>query len=153
MNSANEKQKDFPVYIFRYHSCLPSVTQQKSVEALLIQHSPSAGATPSECVTANVEEHVACTCGCAIDAEECSPSQLFMDQECRCVCADDSARATCLSEGRYWNPVSCSCMCRNPSTFPTCPTGEDSGLLFRKIRNVYNTYIHVLYILLLYVVH
>ena len=91
----------------------------------MVRHSSSAGATPSECAVAKVEEHVTCSCGCATGASECSPAQTFMLQECRCVCSDDSARAACLTSGRYWNPVSCSCMCRNPSTFPTCPTGEN----------------------------
>ena len=39
------------------------------------------------------------------------------------MCSNDNERATCLSRGWYWNPTLCQCMCRNPLTFPDCPTG------------------------------
>ena len=86
--------------------------------------SQSTGSTPSTCATARVEEHLTCNCGCAVQAANCSAGlQRFIQAECRCVCANDAERATCLSRGWYWNPSICQCMCANPDTFPVCPSG------------------------------
>ena len=90
---------------------------------LLMPHISDGGSTPNECSTVSVEEHVACGCDCSTSVDDCSDNQRFVPRECRCVCSDTASKLSCQSQGKYWDDLSCSCLCLPRSRWTACSTG------------------------------
>jgi len=106
-----------------YKSCLPTETIDRNVDVLLMPQNSQGGVTTNDCSTVSVVEHVSCTCGCKTTADDCSTIQRFVSRECKCVCADSQAKASCQTQGNYWDETSCSCLCLPRAQWTACHTG------------------------------
>ncbi|KAI1296628.1 hypothetical protein HDE_04995 [Halotydeus destructor] len=66
-------------------------------------------------------KHESCQCQCIQQPEDCSQNQVYIPEECRCVCPDKKEADACSSlPFKIWNKENCSCSCRSR---PLCSTG------------------------------
>ena len=96
-------------------SCRPTETENILLDLILVD---TVNQT-DKIVTANLTEHKACGCQCAVQEVHCSPAQYYVPEECSCRCR---ARTDCRLHSRnsLWDETSCSCRC---SRELDCPTG------------------------------
>jgi len=102
-------------------SCVPTATSKRKVAVLLARCPLGGGACDKECATVEVEDEVACGCGCRLEASSCRSDQVWKEETCSCHCSDTKATTTCLQVGRIWDHQSCACLC--PPTNP-CPPDQ-----------------------------
>jgi len=103
-------------------SCVPTATSLRKVAVLLARCPLGGGSCDKECATVEVEDEVACGCGCRLEASSCrSADQEWREETCSCQCRDTKATTTCLQVGRVWDHQSCQCLC--PPTNP-CPPDQ-----------------------------
>ena len=105
-----------------FHSCYPTSTRSILVPVILSEITVKEGVTDTTCGHVEIEEHLACGCGCDVAEETCTDNQMFLQFECRCVCNNHNERDTCLSRGWRWDRDSCSCQCPG-APYPACPSG------------------------------
>ena len=118
-------------------SCVPTSTQMRKVSVLLARwvlgflffcrftccpRCPlGGGSCQKECATLEVEDELACGCGCRLEPSSCrSKDQEWREETCSCQCRDTAATTTCLQGGRAWDHQSCQCLCP-----PSDPCPED----------------------------
>jgi len=103
-------------------SCVPTSTQLRKVAVLLARCPLGGGSCQKECATLEVEDELACGCGCRLEPSSCrSEDQEWREETCSCQCKDTKATTTCLQVGRVWDHQSCQCLC--PPTNP-CPADQ-----------------------------
>lgn len=109
----------------QYHTCVP--TQTRTLERkVMVQRLNSSGHVYSTCASVNLEEHLACDCGCRISPQDCRSDQYFNSNLCRCDCKDRLSHANCIlnDAGRglkLWDAQNCRCRCAQ--SFRECSTG------------------------------
>ncbi|XP_059082951.1 uncharacterized protein LOC131880358, partial [Tigriopus californicus] len=109
----------------QYHTCVP--TQTRTLERkVMVQRLNSSGHVYSTCAMVNLEEHLACGCGCGISPKNCRSNQYFNSNLCRCDCQDRLEHANCIlndaGQGlKMWDPQNCRCRCAQ--SFRECSTG------------------------------
>jgi len=102
-------------------SCVPTSTQLRKVSVLLARCPLGGGSCQKECATLEVEDELACGCGCRLEPSSCrSEDQEWREETCSCHCRDTAATTTCLQGGRAWDHQSCQCLCP-----PSDPCPED----------------------------
>ena len=116
-----------PLFSFcRHKSCIPTRrgVRTKEIPVFLYPVTSDIGPVSAQCSVAILEEHTACTCGCARPASSCNYNQRFDSSRCTCACLDHRAKEACYNRpGWFWNEDTCQCMCRPASHWPQCPIG------------------------------
>jgi len=102
-------------------SCVPTKTDKRKVSVLLARCPLGGGSCQKECATLEVEDELACGCGCRLDPSSCRPEdQEWREETCNCQCKDKAAITSCLQGGRAWDHQTCRCLCP-----PSDPCPED----------------------------
>merc|ERR1719365_80812 len=102
-------------------SCVPTSTQLRKVAVLLARCPLGGGSCQKECATLEVEDELACGCGCRLEPSSCRlEDQEWREETCSCHCRDTAATTACLQGGRAWDHQSCQCLCP-----PSDPCPED----------------------------
>ena len=104
------------------HSCHPTQVAEREVEVMLVLARWPQGEHQVVCSSVQVEDHLACGCGCAVKPEHCSQRHYYQESTCRCLCRHTEERAVCIESGRTWDHNSCSCNCPR-HTWTSCSTG------------------------------
>ena len=104
------------------HSCHPTQVAERQVEVMLVLARWPQGEHQVVCSSIQVEDHLACGCGCAVKPEHCSQRHYYQESTCRCLCRHTEERAVCIESGRTWDHNSCSCNCPR-HTWTSCSTG------------------------------
>jgi len=82
-------------------TCFPLQSNMKTVEVMTVSSSFSSGAWHTQCSSQQVREDISCSCACHISAQNCSaPDQIFIPNQCRCLCQNPLARSKCEQSGR-----------------------------------------------------
>ncbi|KAF7496724.1 hypothetical protein SSS_07532 [Sarcoptes scabiei] len=71
-----------------------------------------------ESKTILAESHQKCACKCIQREEDCASNQIYLSEECRCVCKEED-RIRCINQNQFsqnfetfWNETDCRCHCR-----------------------------------------
>ncbi|XP_015791086.1 uncharacterized protein LOC107367834 isoform X3 [Tetranychus urticae] len=97
-------------------TCQPTEVSNISVEVMVLRYIPhSRRFKYAGRQRFSFASHKQCSCECIQKESDCSSSQLYKKEECRCVCRDLSAAANCTSDPtKYWDSSECSCKCLHP---------------------------------------
>ena len=74
------------------------------------------------CSSIQVEDHLACGCGCEVKPEHCSQRHYYQESTCRCLCRHTEERTVCIESGLTWDHNTCTCTCPR-HTWTSCSTG------------------------------
>ncbi|XP_003702304.1 PDGF- and VEGF-related factor 1 [Megachile rotundata] len=102
-------------------SCQPTAVDTRNFEVVVTAIEPIGLAYKGKRIVP-LEEHTKCECGCKIKEEHCNEKQLYIPEECRCMCNNVDEEEKCYknSETKIWNPEHCACFCREAQE---CSTG------------------------------
>ena len=56
-----------------------------------------------------VYKHEACACQCKIKKENCTADQYYDEDNCQCICRNESEKGECSEKGLSWLPKTCAC--------------------------------------------
>ena len=104
------------------HSCHPTQVVKRQVEVMLVLARWPQGEHQVVCSSIQVEDHLACGCGCEVKPEHCSQRHYYQESTCRCLCRHTEERAVCIESGRTWDHNTCTCTCPR-HTWTSCSTG------------------------------
>lgn len=104
------------------HYCTQTKVKMVPVDVLIISSSSKSDGLSTLCSTVQVQQDLGCGCWCPLDASDCSKTQRFDPNSCRCLCKNWKGRRQCNQDGRWWDQESCSCKC-SPSLYKQCSTG------------------------------
>jgi len=105
------------------HKCRPLVSTTRPVQVMMVLDKWPHGEHQTVCTTLQLEVHHQCQCGCHLKPDQCHPQlQYYHRPSCRCICSDFAARASCINDGKVWDPDTCSCQCPSHS-WQLCSTG------------------------------
>ena len=104
------------------HSCHPTQVVERQVEVMLVLARWPQGEHQVVCSSIQVEDHLACGCGCEVKPEHCSQRHYYQESTCRCLCRHTEERAVCIESGRTWDHNTCTCTCPR-HTWTSCSTG------------------------------
>ncbi|EDV33911.1 uncharacterized protein Dana_GF19053, isoform B [Drosophila ananassae] len=93
-------------------TCQPTETE---IVQMRVWRGDRSGAEPRRKVTiVDVEQHLACRCGCRIKEGDCNAYQSYRQELCRCECHNTDAKDKCLEQldVKYWDDANCTCACR-----------------------------------------
>ncbi len=90
-------------------SCVSTKVVGKVVRVLLAKCGITVSRCDKECASVEVEEDVECGCQCGLTAQDCSPDQELMKDQCVCECKDRESEKNCHDSGRVWDRLTCSC--------------------------------------------
>merc|ERR1719239_958663 len=90
-------------------SCVPTATSIRKVAVLLARCPLGGGSCDKECATVEVEDEVACGCGCRLEPSSCrSEDQEWREETCSCQCLCPPT-SPCPPDQTH-DPSSCSCL-------------------------------------------
>ena len=104
------------------HSCHPTQVVERQVEVMLVLARWPHGEHQVVCSSIQVEDHLACGCGCEVKPDHCSQRHYYQETTCRCLCRHTEERAVCIESGRTWDHNTCTCTCPR-HTWTSCSTG------------------------------
>ena len=104
------------------HSCHPTQVVERQVEVMLVLARWPHGEHQVVCSSIQVEDHLACGCGCEVKPNHCSQRHYYQETTCRCLCRHTEERAVCIESGRTWDHNTCTCTCPR-HTWTSCSTG------------------------------
>ena len=104
------------------HSCHPTQVVERQVEVMLVLARWPQGEHQVVCSSIQVEDHLACGCGCEVKPDHCSQRHYYQESTCRCLCRHTEERAVCIESGRTWDHNTCTCTCPR-HTWTSCSTG------------------------------
>ena len=104
------------------HSCHPTQVVEKEVEVMLVLARWPQGEHQVVCSSIQVEDHLACGCGCEVKPEHCSQRHYYQESTCRCLCRHTEERTVCIESGLTWDHNTCTCTCPR-HTWTSCSTG------------------------------
>jgi len=93
-------------------TCKPTEIEEVELSVLMID--PVGGEDAMTVV--NMTRHVGCKCACRIQESDCTPSQVYREDRCGCVCENKQI----CQQNMYWDSSSCQCRCKNADY---CSTG------------------------------
>lgn len=89
----------------------------------------------------SIEYHQKCGCECIQKSNDCQYGQIYLENECRCVCSLND-RLKCLRKNQsnnnsnkkilptfhQWNEINCQCQCRLPLPTTTTLTNQTNSI-------------------------
>lgn len=92
--------------------CVASLKRNATRKIVSLRY-PHAGADFFEfdkVATIKVERHVRCKCQCKVQPEDCTSHQVYLKDNCRCVCPKGNSMLKCKPP-QAWNERDCRCRC------------------------------------------
>ncbi|KAK9746775.1 CXCXC repeat [Popillia japonica] len=103
--------------------CQPTETETVNVMIYKASHKGGNNLKDAGKELIAVEKHKSCKCNCKLKESDCSPTQVYDKENCRCSCRNTDEEQKCGKENsaKQWNPNTCTCQCREEVK---CTTGS-----------------------------